>query len=202
MFYFGNSLAFFRLQNSLQTLTTYIYCTGYVACLLQSLPLAKYYSFRIIAWGLVLYSMSAVPNFPAAVAVRFFQGGFGVAATPGFAVFTSKWCTAKERRKGTRTSIWFSFNGFGQILGGLVAYGITKGSRLHGSKIAPWKPLFITTGLLTSAMGLLFLLFIPDNQLNANYLSKSDRVLAIESVRANQQGIGNKKFKMKQLNEA
>lgn len=83
-----------------------------------------------------------------------------------------------------------------------MAYGIARGSRLHGSKIAPWKALFIATGLLTSAMGVLFLLFMPDNQLNAKWLSKRDRVLAIERVRANQQGIGNKKFKMRQLKEA
>lgn len=44
-------------------------------------------------------------------------------------------------------------------------------------------------------MGLLFFLFIP-------WLSKSDRELAIERVRVNQQGIGTKKFKMKQLKEA
>lgn len=144
--------------------------------------------------------MSAVSNFQGAMAVRFFLGVFEAAVTPGFALFTSQWYTAKEQ--GTRTSIWFSFNGLGQILGGLVAYGIARGSRLYGSKIAPWKALFIATGLLTSAMGILFLLFMPDNQLNAKWLSKRDRVLAIERVRANQQGIGNKKFKMRQLKEA
>lgn len=144
--------------------------------------------------------MSAVSNFQGAVAVRFFLGVFEAAVTPGFALFTSQWYTTKEQ--GTRTAIWFSFNGLGQILGGLLAYGIARGSRLHGSKIAPWKALFIATGLLTSAMGFLFLLFMPDNQLNAKWLSKRDRVLAIERVRANQQGIGNKKFKMKQLKEA
>lgn len=83
-----------------------------------------------------------------------------------------------------------------------MAYGIAKRSRLHGSKIAPWKALFIATSLVTSAMGLLFLLFMPDNQFNSRWLSKSDRKLAIERVRVNQQGIGNKKFKMKQLKEA
>lgn len=43
---------------------------------------------------------------------------------------------------------------------------------------------------------------MPDNQLNARWLSKEDRRLAIERVRINQQGIGNKYFKMYQLKEA
>ena len=43
---------------------------------------------------------------------------------------------------------------------------------------------------------------MPDNQLNARFLSKDDRRLAIERVRVNQQGIGNKHFKLYQLKEA
>ena len=43
---------------------------------------------------------------------------------------------------------------------------------------------------------------MPDNQLNARFLSKEERVLAIERVRSNQQGIGNKHFKLYQFKEA
>lgn len=43
---------------------------------------------------------------------------------------------------------------------------------------------------------------MPDNQLNARWLSKADRRRAIERVRINQQGIGNKHFKSYQLKEA
>ena len=122
------------------------------------------------------------------------------AVTPGFALLTSQWYTKKEQ--GSRTSIWFSFNGFAQIFGGLVAYGIAKGTRLHGSSIEPWKIIFLVTGCLTICVGFIFLWVVPDSQLNARFLSKEDRVLAIERVRCNQQGIGNKHFKMYQLKEA
>jgi ACS family allantoate permease-like MFS transporter len=83
-----------------------------------------------------------------------------------------------------------------------VAYGIAVGTAKHGSAIAPWKIVFLVTGLLTIALGFYFLYLIPDNQLNARWLSKEDRVLAVERVRVNQQGIGNKHFKMYQLKEA
>lgn len=180
--------------------------TGYLAWeyptnrLLQRLPLAKYSSFCVIMWGAVLCCLAAVKNFSGAVAVRFFLGVFEAAVTPGFALFSSQWYTKREQ--GARVGIWFSFNGFGQIFGGLVAYGIAKGTRLHGSSIAPWKIVFLVTGLLTIIMGFIFLIVIPDNQLNARWLTKIERRLALERVRVNQQGIGNKHFKMYQLKEA
>jgi ACS family allantoate permease-like MFS transporter len=99
-------------------------------------------------------------------------------------------------------NIWYSFNGWGQIIGGVVAYGIAVGTKKHGSLIAPWKIVFLFTGLLTIALGLIFLWVVPDSQLNARWLSKEDRILAIARVRINQQGIGNKHFKWYQAKEA
>lgn len=144
--------------------------------------------------------MAGVQNYSGALAVRFFLGVFEAAVTPGFALFTSQWYTKKEQ--GTRIGIWFSFNGFAQIFGGLVAYGISIGAKRHGSAIASWRVVFLVTGLLTAAIGCIFLYFVPDSQLNARWLSKDDRRLAVERVRSNQQGIGNKHFKMHQLKEA
>jgi len=61
---------------------------------------------------------------------------------------------------------------------------------------------FLVTGILTATIGVIFLFIMPDNQLNARWLTKEERVLAVERVRVNQQGIGNKHFKMYQLKEA
>ncbi|PVI07526.1 membrane transporter [Periconia macrospinosa] len=179
---------------------------GYIAWeyptsqLLQRLPLGKYSAFNIIIWGLVLSCFAAVEDYAGAIAIRFFLGVFEAAVTPGFALFTSQWYTRKEQ--GLRTSIWFSFNGFAQIFGGLLAYGIAVGSRKYGTSLEPWKIVFLTTGLLTSAVGIVFLWIVPDSQLNCRWLSKEDRVLAIERIRVNGQGVGNKHFKFYQLKEA
>lgn len=99
-------------------------------------------------------------------------------------------------------NIWYSFNGWGQIIGGLVAYGIAVGTKKNGSLIAPWKIVFLFTGLLTICLGLIFLWVVPDSQLNARWLKKEDRILAVARVRVNQQGIGNKHFKWYQAKEA
>ena len=150
--------------------------------------------------GLVLSCFAAVENYAGAIAIRFFLGVFESAVTPGFALFTSQWYTKKEQ--GSRTAIWFSFNGWAQIFGGCIAYGIAVGCRKTGTTIEPWKIIFLVTGVLTICFGLLFLWIMPDNQLNCRWLSKEDQILAIERVRVNQQGIGNKHYKVYQLKEA
>lgn len=83
-----------------------------------------------------------------------------------------------------------------------MAYGIARGVRVHGSSVEAWKIVFLVTGLLTAAVGVVFLWAMPDNQLNARWLSNEDRRLAVERVRVNQQGIGNRWFKMYQFKEA
>lgn len=168
--------------------------------LLQRLPLGKYSASCIILWGATLACFAAVKNFEGAVAVRFFLGATEAAVTPGFAFITSQWYTKAEQ--GMRVGIWFSFNGVAQIIGGVVAYGIAKGTENNASSLAGWQILFLATGLVTAATGIVFLFIVPDNQLNARWLSKEDRVLALERIRSNQQGVGNKHFKMYQFQEA
>ncbi|OJJ06112.1 hypothetical protein ASPVEDRAFT_45526 [Aspergillus versicolor CBS 583.65] len=168
--------------------------------LLQWLPLGKYSAACIMIWGMVLACFAAVVNYPGAVAIRLFLGIFEAAVTPGFTLLTSQWYTKYEQY--SRVNIWFSFNGVGQIVGGLVAYGIAVGSEKNGSAIAPWKVLFLVTGVLTIILGLVFLFIVPDSQLNAWWLKKEDRALAVARVRVNQQGIGNKHFKLYQVKEA
>ncbi|OTB16637.1 hypothetical protein K445DRAFT_316915 [Daldinia sp. EC12] len=168
--------------------------------LLQRLPLAKYSAFNVIMWGLVLCCMAAVKNFAGAMTVRFFLGAFEAAVSPGFALFTSQWYTKKEQ--GTRVAWWFGFNGWGQIVGGVVAYGIAVGIEAHPILIKSWQLVFLVTGFFTAFMGVLFLYFMPDSQLNARFLTQQERVMAVERIRINQQGVGNKHFKWYQCKEA
>ncbi|KAI5300354.1 hypothetical protein KEM55_008002 [Ascosphaera atra] len=168
--------------------------------LLQYLPIAKYSAFCVMAWGATLSCFAACTNFGGAATVRFLLGVFEASVTPGFTFITGKWYTQEEQHR--RVSLWFSFNGWGQIFGGIIAYGIAVGTRLHGSAIAGWKIVFIVCGLLTFCCGIYFWYLIPDNQLNARWLDKRDRALAVERVRVNKQGIGNRTFKWDQVKEA
>lgn len=83
-----------------------------------------------------------------------------------------------------------------------MAYGIAKGNLKHTYSITGWKVVFVVFGCITILFGGLVLIFVPDSQLNAWWLSPNDRVLAVQRVRVNQQGIGNRKFKWHQFREA
>ncbi|KOS20619.1 Allantoate permease [Escovopsis weberi] len=56
--------------------------------------------------------------------------------------------------------------------------------------------------VLTITIGIIFLFLMPDNQLNARFLSQEERILAIHRIRINEQGIGSKHFKPYQVKEA
>lgn len=176
----------------------------YPTCyLLQRLPLAKWSSFNIIMWGAVLCFMAPTNSFAGGAVVRVFLGVFEAAVSPGFALFTSQWYTREEQ--SARTNIWFSFNGVAQILGGLIAYGIAHNrprSEDPGSGLKSWQIMFIVIGVITVLVGVVFLYFMPDSQLNARFLTPEERIMAVERIRKNQQGIGNKHFKRYQFVEA
>ncbi|KAJ6008237.1 hypothetical protein N7540_012213 [Penicillium herquei] len=168
--------------------------------LLQRLPLAKYSAFCVFTWGAILAIFATVDNFPGAATIRFLLGMFEAASMPAFALLSSQWYTVREHN--SRTGIWISSNGWGQIVGGLVAYGISRRlSEVEGA-IAGWKLIFIVTGCFTTLIGILFFWVIPDSQLNCRWLSYHDRLLAIQRVRVNEQGIGNRHFKWYQFREA
>ncbi|KAI8953462.1 major facilitator superfamily transporter allantoate [Xylaria longipes] len=168
--------------------------------LLQRLPLAKYSAFNVILWGSILALTAAVKDLGGALAVRFFLGAAEAAVSPGFVLFTSQWYTTPEQ--GTRVSWWFSFNGWGQILGGVIAYGIAVGTEKNPLSIKGWQLIFLVFGLFTALLGAVFLYWMPDSQLNARFLTEHERLMAVERIRQNQQGVGNKHFKWYQCKEA
>lgn len=200
IFYFGSRHIPTKSASSLTGFPGYLAWEYPSSRMLQRFPLAKYSSVNIILWGTTLACFASVRSYEGAAVLRFFLGAFEAAVTPGFALFTSQWYTKNEQ--GARTGIWFSFNGVAAIVGGVLAYGISRGSRQYGSAIEPWRILFLTTGLSTILTGFTFLYHMPDNQWNSRFLRFTDRKLAVERIRGNQQGIGNKMFKRYQVREA
>jgi MFS transporter, ACS family, allantoate permease len=83
-----------------------------------------------------------------------------------------------------------------------VAYGIAVGTERSPVSVKSWQLLFLVIGFFTAAMGVFFLFWMPDNQLNARFLTRQERLMAVERIRINQQGVGNKHFKWYQMKEA
>ncbi|CDR37651.1 CYFA0S01e14180g1_1 [Cyberlindnera fabianii] len=168
-----------------------------VSTLLQRFPLAKTTSIFIFIWGVVL-CLHATPNYAGFIFLRTMLGAFESSVTPAMVIITSQWYRKEEQFY--RTCIWFACNGFGNIFGSAIAYGIA----LHAGKysVEGWKILFIVTGLITCAVAVMFWFHIPDSPASAWFLTEKEKLQVVERIRSNNQGFGNKHFKKKQLIEA
>lgn len=168
---------------------------------LQRFPISKFLSSQIVVWGGVLLLHAACHNFGGLVSLRILLGILESSISPGFALIVSQWWRKDEQ--GLRTGIWFCFNGIGQIFGAVVSYAIAVGIRKNGyDALKGWQVIFLMTGGLTVLCGIIFFFAVPDSPVNAWFLTKEEKVMAIERIRGNQQGVGNKKFKKHQLTEA
>ncbi|KAI5894026.1 MFS general substrate transporter [Schizophyllum commune H4-8] len=165
--------------------------------LIQRLPIAKYLSFNIAAWGAVLACTAVCHNFTGLVIVRTLLGVFECVCQPAFVFLSTMWYTREEQ--ALVIGAFYSMNGFQQCVGGLIAYGI---SQIQGAAIKNWQILFLLLGCATFVWGLFVGFWLPDSPMRAKCFSKEDRVLMAERVRKNETGIQNKEFKWYQVREA
>ncbi|KAF8644357.1 hypothetical protein AX16_008517, partial [Volvariella volvacea WC 439] len=166
------------------------------AFLLVRLRLSFYVPFVITCWGLTLASMAAATNFGGLMAARFFLGGFETSIMPAFVLMGQIWYRRQEQ--GLRIAIWYSNNGWGNVFGSLIMFGLghIKSNLLHSYQI-----IFLLLGSVTVLVGLVCFLIFPDNPVKSNFLTHEDKIIAIERIRANQQGLETKQFKISQLVE-
>ncbi|KAG2732481.1 hypothetical protein G9P44_004898 [Scheffersomyces stipitis] len=178
---------------------------------LQSFPVSKTLSVFIVLWGVVL-CLHSIPNYAGFVALRTILGILESSITPGLVIITSQYyrganpdAGAKEKSKYKdeiflRTAWWFASTGFGIIVGSAIAYAIVVHQDSYS--IQAWKLIFIVTGVITIFVGLVFLVHVPDKPTKAWFLTEEEKKLVVERIRVNQQGFGNKKFKIYQFKEA
>ncbi|KAI7972883.1 hypothetical protein EIK77_000770 [Talaromyces pinophilus] len=148
--------------------------------LMQMFPLGKYISISVILWGMILSATAGTSNPTGVLVVRFFLGGFEGAVTAGFVLVTSQWYPMKDQ--GTRSAIWFSFNGVSQIVGGVLAYGVYTGFEKGHYTFPAWKAMFLITGLLTAVYGMFMFLFMADSPVTASWLTDAEKHIAVERL--------------------
>jgi predicted outer membrane lipoprotein len=78
--------------------------------IITRVPIAKYLSFSIIAWGTVLACTAACHNFAGLVVVRTLLGIFEAACQPAFVVLSAMWYRREEQ--AARVTYWYMMNGF------------------------------------------------------------------------------------------
>ncbi|KAF4308488.1 Major facilitator superfamily [Botryosphaeria dothidea] len=164
--------------------------------MLQRFPVGKYLGFNIFLWGVLLMAQAGAKNFGTLAALRALSGAAEACADPAFMLITCMWYT--RRQQPVRIGLWYTANGFGIALGGLLGYGI---GQIRGS-LASWKYEFLIIGALCSIWGIVMFFFLPDSPVTAPMLSQREKRLAVERLRENQTGVENKHFKAYQAVEA
>ena len=86
-------------------------------------------------------------------------------------------------------------NGVAGLFGGTLGYAIGHIT----SGLPQWMYIFVIFGSISIVWGVMFLIFMPDIPSSARFLSRDERIVAVERVATNRQGVKNHHFKKYQL---
>jgi MFS family permease len=164
--------------------------------LMQRLPLGKYLGFNIFMWGFFLMLQAACNSFATLGVLRALAGAAEACSDPSFMLITVMWYTRREQP--LRIGLWYTANGLGIALGGLLGYAI---GHIHGA-LASWRYEFIIIGALCCSWGIVIGIFMPDSPVTAKFLNDREKRIAVERLKSNQTGIENKHLKPYQVWEA
>ncbi|KKY21078.1 putative allantoate permease [Phaeomoniella chlamydospora] len=166
--------------------------TGY---LMQRLPTAKYLGVNVVLWGIIITCTSAANNFGSLVTLRVLLGCFESAVAPALILISTMWY--KKAEQVPRIGFWYVGTGTGTIIGSLTSFGF---QHYEGQQFSSWQIMFLVFGLITIAVGILVFFVLPDNPMSS-FLSREEKVWAIERLRENKTGVENKHFKLYQALE-
>ncbi|KAG7109020.1 putative transporter like protein [Verticillium longisporum] len=190
-----------KLEQSYSWLTTCIYIAVLIVeypqnWLIARVPIAKYLSFCIVAWGITLACHAACTSFEGLLVVRTLLGIFESVCQPAFVILSGMWYRREEQ--ASRVTYWYMMNGAQQIVGGLLAYCF---SLIKTGPLASWQWLFLTYGVISVVFGLWVGFWMPDSPMRAHCFTEAEKHEMVERVRDNQTGIQNKTFKRHQFVE-
>lgn len=127
-----------------------------------------------------------------------FLGIFEATIGPSLMLISSQWYTKSE--SAPRFSFWYLGLGLGQIIGGLVSYGFQHMGPT--ARLAGWRTMFLTLGLVTVIVGSCVILFLPDSPMKAKWMSDNEKVALLKHVSVNKTGVENRTFRAKEILEA
>ena len=165
--------------------------------LLNRLPVAKCLAVDLLGWGLATACHAALHNNAGLVTLRVISGAFESGIPPALMLLCSQYFTYDEQ--ALRFSYWYSGMSIGQMAGGLISFAFQHVPET--AALSSWKTMFLILGLLTGALGVFVLLFVPDNPMDARFLTNDEKVALLEHIKVNQTGIENKHFYPGQLVE-
>lgn len=190
-------------SNQFADLGTILYCAYIVgeplsAYLFQRLPPAKFFSVCVICWGVVVIFHCVANSYASLMVVRALLGLFESCVAPGCVLITGMWYNKTQQLR--RTCWWTTQAGFATIVGGFLSFCFQKVDSTKTS-LKSYQIFFLTMGLITVLFGTMALFVLPDNPVLCNFLTKDEKAILLESIRSNQTGTENKKFKKHYVKE-
>ncbi|KAI9373385.1 major facilitator superfamily domain-containing protein [Aspergillus egyptiacus] len=167
-----------------------------IAYILVKIRLGKILAVMVFFWGISLTCMTPANTFGGLLACRIFLGLFEAGIPPAFIAITQMWY--RRREQPMRLSSWYAMNGVVNMFGSLIAFGLGH----IDSHLAPYQIIFLFFGLITVGFAFVVLFFLPDSPMQSNFLGQQDKLLAIERLRMNQQGLETHEWKWAHVKEA
>ncbi|KAK0225436.1 MFS general substrate transporter [Armillaria fumosa] len=165
--------------------------------LMQKFPIAKYLAVNIFFWGVLLMAQAAVKDFKDMMVLRILSGAAESTADPAFVLITGLWYTRSQQP--IRIGLWYSANGIGIALGGLLGYAI---GHIKGA-LPSWRYEFLIIGALCSFWALVMFTFVPDSPYYKSYWFKDEeRLIVLSRKKHDQAGADTHKVKPSQIVEA
>ncbi|PPJ50507.1 hypothetical protein CBER1_07739 [Cercospora berteroae] len=175
---------------------TYLAVSPLVALAMNKLPLGKWLGVAMSIWGVIIACVAAVKTYPQLLAVRLLMGACDAALVPALMLISCHYYRKDEQ--AARFAIWFSSIGFALITGGLISYGF---QHVTTSSIDAWRIMYLVMGVISFAVGIVCLFFMPDSPIRAKFLNDAEKTALIHHVSVNQTGITGHKIEWHQLRE-
>ncbi|TVY84406.1 putative transporter [Lachnellula suecica] len=167
---------------------------GPSAYCLQKFPPVTYFAFNVLCWGILEMCMAACTSFGGLFVCRFLLGGFEALLIPAVTLLIAMWY--KPNEQPARNAI--ILNVIAPILNGLIAWAVGY----HKGDFPAWKIIFLTLGAFTILWSLVVFYFLPNNPLEAKWLSEREKFMLIQRKAIDNTGMESKTFKKEQIWEA
>lgn len=151
----------------------------------------------VFCWGTAAACMAACTGRGSLWATRFLLGLFESANIPLFSMLTASWYRRAEQP--LRVCAWFITNSAATIVAALVSYGF---SFVVSSKWHPWQSIYLSAGVITALTAPIVWWRLDADISTARFWADDyERDQAVERLRANQTGLGSRKFRWPQVLE-
>ncbi|TVY22577.1 putative transporter [Lachnellula hyalina] len=167
---------------------------GPSAYCLQKFPPVHYFAFNVLCWGILEMCMAACTSFGGLFVCRFLLGGFEALLIPAVTLLIAMWY--KPNEQPARNAI--ILNVIAPILNGLIAWSVGY----HHGHFPAWKIIFLTLGAFTILWSTVVFWFLPNNPLEAKWLSEREKYMLIQRKATDNTGMESKTFKKEQIWEA